>query len=150
MIWYDDNAQYWFNDLKKVFIPILDKHPEAIAIATGAPFQACYHLMRICEEINYKKFVLDFQDPWSKDPYRTYLYNKIRDNVNFFENETLNGSRNNIFVTKGLLNLMKKSDQNNAIIENGHDFYDIPDKKDLTIKSKTIKILYGNTCERKG
>ena len=145
LIWYDDNAQYWYHDLKKVFISILDKHPEAISLATGAPFQACYHLMRICQEINYQKFVLDFQDPWSKDPYRKYFNNIMRNKVNHFENETLNCSRNNIFVTNGLLNLMKKSNQNNIIIENGHDFYDIPTNNGMTIRNKTLKILYLGT-----
>ena len=145
LIWYDDNAQFWYKQLEKVVLSILNKHPKAVIISTGAPFQACYHLMRICRKIDYDRYILDFQDPWSKNPYRKYFFEYMRRNVEKFEKTTLNHSTNNIFVTYGLKRLMEASKQNNIVIENGHSF----NKQDFHYKpliiKERLKVLYLGT-----
>ena len=143
-IWYDDNAQYWFNHLRKSILSILYKYPESIIIATGSPFQACYQTMKVCEEINYKKYILDFQDPWSIDPYRTYPFNWMKKNVDRFESKTLLKSKNNIYVTTGLKNRMERLNQNSIVIENGHDFIE-PIKNKKNTPDKKNKFIYLGT-----
>tara|TARA_Y100000768_G_C23990123_1_gene691856 strand:- start:5563 stop:6693 length:1131 start_codon:yes stop_codon:yes gene_type:complete len=137
LVWYDDNAQFWYKNLKRSILSILNKFPDSIIISTGSPFQACYHTMRICEEINNEKYILDFQDPWSIDPYKTYSFNWMKDKVKNFEDKTLSTSKNNIYVTNGLKVLMEKTNANCAVIENGHDFIK-PNKFKKENKSKKI------------
>ncbi len=144
-IWYDDNGQYWYKHLKKNIISILSQFPESIVIATGSPFQACYHTMRICEEINHDNYVLDFQDPWSIDPYRSYPFKWMKNKVKDFERRTLFKSKNNIYVTNGLKKLMEKKNTNAIIVENGHDFNISSERPRLKKSKKTRKFIYLGT-----
>jgi hypothetical protein len=148
LVWYDDFAQHWYSDLKEVVVPLIEEYPKSVLIATGAPFQACYHLMRICKERKYNNYVLDFQDPWSKDPYRKYIFNWMKKKVEKFEETTIINSRNNVYVTNGLKDLMEYNNSNAIIIENGHDFYKGESKKDnglYMLNEKVIKLLYLGT-----
>jgi len=147
IIWYDDNAQFWKPFLQKKISEVLTKYPKAKIIATGAPFQACKHTMEICNSIGFKDYFLDFQDPWASDPFRKYYFNWMRKKVSNYEKSTIKNSPNNIFVTAGLKQIMNiKSENNSFIIENGHGFPLLENRKRV-FQSKSMDkcILYIGT-----
>ena len=147
IIWYDDNAQFWKPFLKKKLIEVLTKYPKAKVIATGAPFQACKHTMEICNSIGFKDYFLDFQDPWASDPLRKYYFNWMKKKVFSYEKSTIENSPNNIFVTAGLKQIMNSESKNNSfIIENGHGFQLLKNRKRVSqSKSKDKRIIYIGT-----
>lgn len=147
IIWYDDNAQGWKPFLQKKISELLIKWPKAKIIATGAPFQACKHTMEICNSIGYTDYYLDFQDPWASDPLRKYYFNWMRKKVYSYEKSTIENSPNNIFVTAGLKQIMNSESKNNSfIIENGHGFQLLKNRKRVyKSKSKEKRILYIGT-----
>lgn len=67
LIWKDDYADYWYSPLEIHLKKYIEKQPDAIMVATGAPFQACFHGAKIAKKLGVK-FVADFQDPWFFDP----------------------------------------------------------------------------------
>jgi glycosyltransferase involved in cell wall biosynthesis len=120
-IYRDDYAQYWNHGLEKHIKSFSKRHPEGVVIATGAPFQACYHASNLAKKYSLKT-IIDFQDPWAGDALGR-ASNKLEEYRVKSHLQIVGQSTYRVYVTNGLLKHYGDLNVDNAkVIENAHSF----------------------------
>lgn len=121
LFWFDDEAQYWGRYLLPVVIDLVHAHSIDTIIATGHPFQSNRWAAEAKKLLGDKVFLIqDIRDPWSKNPFKKYLFKWQKQRVIEWEKDALSTSDANVFVTNGLMNLMSINEDNSYVIENGY------------------------------
>ena len=119
LFWFDDEAQYWGKALTSKINNIISHEGRICLIATGHPFQVNRWAAVAKKSHGEKLFLVqDFQDPWADNPFKKYLFRWQREKVRDWQQFSLCYSDLNIFVTKGLRDLM--SGGNGVVLENAH------------------------------
>ena len=116
-----DPYEYWSLFLKDAIVEEISKG--SLFILTGGPFSVQSNLVKILKKNNYKNYILDFRDPWTKDPHRIFLNYLVKRKQEKEEEVLLKENDiKKVFVTKTLFKNMKTKPKNTYVIKNGHDF----------------------------
>ena len=119
-----DYAEKWITNIESHLLMRMDQG--CLFIVTAAPYSLQYYIVKLFESRGYTNYILDFQDPWTTDPFRSYASQSLRTRDRQRETWMLNRHNvSNVFVTKGLLDNMTMNPKLSHIIENGHDIFDL-------------------------
>lgn len=122
MFWYDDEAQYWGSGLFAKIKQLKSIYNIKTIIATGHPFQVNRWASELKKKYDSDIYLIqDFRDPWYDNPFKTYLFQWQKEKVKKWQDEAISVSDINVFVTKGLMELISPSNKS-VVIENGHYF----------------------------
>ncbi len=143
-----DSARLWAETSKKKIIKILKQEDIKLVYTTSAPYSAHLLGLYIKKKLPYIKWVADFRDEWTNNPYTLdNPYNKIRTNVEKkMEKKVLETAdfliTNTRVMKENFLKISSKNKDNFFVIPNGYDEEDFLGLDFKKVKSQKFTIVY--------